>query len=124
MKISRIIFILILTTFIFNGGFYFNQKVFSAGYAVNCGMSGGPSAFGGRYTTICKCRGPGFIVKVSSPRGGNFYFGPGSKAYSHGSPALSAWTVGGAGSVVVCLDRRSKHPRPMSGSRIRIEGRS
>ena len=92
-------------------------------FQTNCGMGGGPTNFGGRVKVVCSCKGGGMILKIGPPKGGNYYFGPGSIAYMFGPPKPGVWTLGFAGGIKVCYDFQKKS-RPMSGRHIRIVGTS
>ena len=60
--------------------------------------------FGGRITKIKQCV-PGLLLKVSSPRGGEFMYIPGkSFSYAYGPPKkVGQWLLGMAGSKTPCF---------------------
>lgn len=90
-----------------------------------CGVGIGSVNFGGRIKKVCPCRFPpiGKIVIIGPPKGGHFYFGPGSKAFIFGRIIPGVWSLGVSGTVVTCFES-IKPPKPMSGNRIFIVGTS
>lgn len=90
-----------------------------------CGVGNGPNAFGGKIQKVCPCKFPpvGQIVIVGSPKGGHFYFGPGSRAFLFGKILPGVWSLGVSGTVVTCFESL-KPPKPMSGSKIMMIGTS